>query len=276
MSSPTPIALSIAGSDSSAGAGIQADLKTMAAHGVHALTALTCVVAETPLVVNDIHPIPPLILQVQISLMLKSYPVAAIKTGMLFSKTHIVAVSELLQKSDIPLVIDPVMIASTGDPLLEENAIDALIEQLLPLATVITPNLPEAGVILGRPVLTADEQEDAAHEIAAKFNCACYLKGGHLEENESHRDILAADGKLYFFEKPHLDLPSTHGTGCTLSAAFTAALALGKSFPEAAKIAHSYTHRALAKSYTSTASNGQDITHLDQLGSTEILVGNCE
>lgn len=265
MSALTPIALTIAGSDCSAGAGIQADLKTMAALRVHALTALTCVVAETPRVVNDIHPVPPVILQEQVALMLKSYPIAAIKTGMLYSKAHIVAVSELLQKKDIPLVIDPVMIASTGDPLLEENAIDALLKRLLPLATILTPNLPEAGVILGRPVLTADEQESAAHDIANKYHCACYLKGGHLEENDSHRDILAVDGKLHFFEKPHLDLPSTHGTGCTLSAALTAALALGKPMVEAAKIAHEYTHQALKNSYTSKTADGLEITHLNQL-----------
>lgn len=265
MSTRTPIALTIAGSDCSAGAGIQADLKTMTAHGVHALTAVTCVVAETPRVVKDIHDIPPVVLQAQISLMLESYPIAAIKTGMLFSKAHIVAVSELLQKSEIPLVIDPVMIASTGDPLLEENAIDALLSRLLPLATVITPNLPEAGVILGRPVLTSDEQEIAAREIAEKFNCACYLKGGHLEENDSHRDILASNGELHFFEKPHLELPSTHGTGCTLSAALSAALALGKSLSEAAKIANDYTHQALKNSYHSRTASGYQITHLNQL-----------
>ncbi|MGE9267437.1 MAG: bifunctional hydroxymethylpyrimidine kinase/phosphomethylpyrimidine kinase, partial [Verrucomicrobiales bacterium] len=151
-----PFALTIAGSDCSAGAGIQADLKSMTALGIHALTALTCVVSETPEIVTDIHPVPPVSLQKQVSLLLKSYPVAAIKTGMLFSKAHIVAVTELLAQHEAPLVIDPVMVASTGDPLLEENAVEALIERLLPLAAVITPNLPEAGVLLGRPVLTLD------------------------------------------------------------------------------------------------------------------------
>ena len=194
-----PPALTIAGSDCSAGAGLQADLKTFSALGVHGLTAVTCIVTETPKVVTEITPIPPVILQKQIELLLASYPIGAIKTGMLYSKQHIVAVTELLADSKIPLIIDPVMVASTGDPLLEESALDAISNRLLPLASVITPNLPEAGILLGRPVLTLDEQEAAAHELSAKFSCACYLKGGHFEEIPEHRDILAHDGKLEAF-----------------------------------------------------------------------------
>ena len=259
-----PPALTIAGSDSSGGAGIQADLKTFSASGIHGLCAVTCVVSETPKVVAEIHPIPPVILQSQISLLLKSYPIAALKTGMLFSKAHIVAVCELLENCDIPIIVDPVMVASTGDPLLEESALDAISNRLLPLASVITPNLPEAGILLGRPVLTLDEQEAAAHELSAKFSCACYLKGGHFEEIPEHRDILAHDGKLEAFTAPHLDLPSTHGTGCTLSAALTAALAKGQSLSEAAAHAHTFTHRALKNSHSWTSPHGSEIWHLDQ------------
>ena len=244
-----PTALTIAGSDTSAGAGMQADLKTMTALGVHGLTAITCLVSETPKHVTNIHPIPPAILQEQLKILLDSYPITAIKTGMLFSKAHIVAVSEMLEKVDIPIVVDPVMIASTGDPLLEEDAIDALLERFLPHATVLTPNLPEAGVILGRPVLDRDDQEKAVADIATKFHCSCYLKGGHLEDSDTHRDLLAHNGKIHAFEHPHLDLPSAHGTGCTLSAALAAAISKGEHLPTAAQTAHDFTINALKTSY---------------------------
>ncbi|MDA7877228.1 bifunctional hydroxymethylpyrimidine kinase/phosphomethylpyrimidine kinase [Akkermansiaceae bacterium] len=259
-----PPALTIAGSDSSGGAGIQADLKTFSASGVHGLCAVTCLVAETPKVVSEIHPVPPFILQQQIRLLLASYPIGALKTGMLFSKAHIVAVCELLGDCNIPIVVDPVMVASTGAPLLEESALDAISERLLPLATIITPNLPEAGILLGRPVLTLDEQEAAAHELAEKFSCACYLKGGHLEGTQEHRDLLVQNGKLEVFSAPHLDLPSTHGTGCTLSASMTAELAKGHPLSEAAAHSNAFTHRALKDSRSWKSPKGSEIWHLDQ------------
>lgn len=260
-----PTALTIAGSDSSAGAGLQADLKTFAALGVHGLNAVTCVVVETPKIVTDIHPVPPVILQKQVSLLLQQYPIGAIKTGMLYSKAHIVAVHDLIENEDIPLVIDPVMVSSTGDPLLEESALDAIIERLLPLASIITPNLPEAGVILGRPVLTLEEQENAALELAERFDCACYLKGGHFEDAPEHRDLLALSGKVTTFSAPHLDLPSTHGTGCTLAAALTAGLCQGLDLQAAAAQAHKFTHSALKDSLKWTTKSGEEIWHLNQL-----------
>lgn len=259
------IALTIAGSDSSAGAGMQADLKTFSALGIYGLTAVTCVVSETPLIVSKVHPIPPVILQDQIKLLLASYPVAAIKTGMLYSKAHIVAVCELLADVKVPIVVDPVMVASTGDPLLVEDALDAIADRLLPLATVITPNLPEASILLGRPIETANDQESAAKELSEKYKVACYLKGGHLEVGNVHRDLLAMEEHLEAFETPHLDLPQTHGTGCTFAAALTAGLAEGLPIPEAAKRAHQFTQKALVGSeqWTSPDSN-QTISHLDQ------------
>lgn len=260
-----PPALTIAGSDSSSGAGLQADLKTFAALGVHGLNAVTCVVAETPKVVTDIHPIPPIILQKQLSLLLKSYPIGVIKTGMLYSKAHIIAVHDLLENETIPLVVDPVMVASTGDPLLEESALNAISESLLPLASIITPNLPEAGILLGRPVLSREEQEEAALELSDQFDCACYLKGGHFEHSPEHRDLLAVSGKIKTFHAPHLKLPSTHGTGCTLAAALTAGICQGLNLEEAAAQAHAFTHRALKESLHWTSESGEEIWHLNQL-----------
>ena len=260
-----PVALTIAGSDCSAGAGLQADLKTFTSFGVHCLTAVSCVVSETPLTVNQIHPVPPVILQDQIRLLLASYPVAAIKTGMLYSKAHIVAVCELLADTGIPLVVDPVMVASTGDPLLVDVALEAISERLLPLATVITPNLPEAGILLGRSVLAFDEQEKAASELSQKYRSACYLKGGHAENSGQHRDLLVSLDLITEFSAPHLDFPQTHGTGCTLSAALAAGLAQGLPITEASKNAHHFTHLALKNSFQWPSQSGRSkVFHLDQ------------
>ena len=261
----TPLALTIAGSDCSAGAGLQADLKTFASHGLHGLTAVTCVVSETPLTVSQVHPVPPELLRDQIKLLLDSYPIGAIKTGMLYSKAHIEVVCELLAHSSIPLVVDPVMVASTGDPLLVDDALAEVSARLLPLATVITPNLPEAGYLLDREVRSAGDQESAALELAHRYQAACYLKGGHLKDCHQHRDLLARDGSLTSFVGEHLELPQTHGTGCTLSAALAAGLALGHSLAEAAAKAHRFTHRALRDSSSwPVPHSSQRIWHLDQ------------
>ncbi|YCM44727.1 bifunctional hydroxymethylpyrimidine kinase/phosphomethylpyrimidine kinase [Verrucomicrobiaceae bacterium 227] len=260
-----PIALTIAGSDCSAGAGMQADLKTFSALGVHGFTAVTCVVSETPLTVNCVHPVPPEVLHDQIRLLLESYPVNAIKTGMLYSKEHILTVCNLLEGSGIPLIVDPVMVASTGDPLLVEDALEAIAQRLLPLATIITPNLPEAGLLLGRSVRTPEEQEVAAQELAAKYGTICYLKGGHSPGEGDHRDLLVGDGEASSFSAPHLDLAQTHGTGCTLAAALSAGIAKGLPIKEAAKHAHQFTHQALKNSLTwSIPGSTQTISHLDQ------------
>lgn len=262
------LAMTIAGSDCSAGAGLQADLKTFSSLGVHGLTAVTCVVSETPLTVNTVHPIPPVVLQDQIRLLLESYPITAIKTGMLYSKAHVVAICELLTNLDIPIIVDPVMVASTGDPLLVEDALEAIATRLLPLASVITPNIPEAEILLGRSLKNFADQASAAQELALKFNTACYLKGGHLEINQTHRDILSIGDSLKTFDSPHLDLPQSHGTGCTLAAAITAEISKSKSIPEAAATAHQFTHHALANSHHwSTPKGGGEIYHLDQVQS---------
>ena len=262
------IAMTIAGSDCSAGAGLQADLKTFSSFGVHGLTAVTCVVSETPLTFSKVHPIPPVILQDQIQLLLETYPITAFKTGMLYSKAHIVAVCELLANCDIPIVVDPVMVASTGDPLLVEDALEAISERLLPLASVITPNLAEAQMLLGRPVDTPEKQEQAAREISEKYKSTCYLKGGHMkvEGDTKHRDILATNGSVESFEGSHLELPQSHGTGCTLAAAITAGLSEGLSIHKASLRAHRFTHHALKDSSSwLTPAQDKTVSHLDQI-----------
>jgi len=256
----TPIALTIAGSDTSAGAGIQADLKTFSSLGTYGLTAITCIVSETPTTVSGLFPIPPDELEKQISILVKNYTIGAVKTGMLYSQQHIKIVHKLLKNTEIPLVVDPVMVATSGSSLLVGDAIAAYREQLLPLATVITPNLPEASVLLGREVTTKNHQADAARELAEIYKTACYLKGGHLENSTDHRDILVSGATEESFTAPHLDLPFTHGTGCTLSAALAAGLAKNLPLGQAAKEAHEFTQRALAQSH-----HWQNLSHLDQV-----------
>lgn len=248
MHSP-PCVLTIAGSDCSSGAGIQADLKTFSAHGTHGLTAITCVVAETPHHVVSIHPVPPTILQDQVRILLDTYPIAAIKTGMLYSKAHIVAITELLENRRIPLIIDPVMVATSGASLLHKDAVQAYFDRLFPLATLLTPNMPEAGVLLGEPVHSSEQMEAAAEAISKKFQLSCLLKGGHLPENEERLDILHHNGQSHRFTAATIDINNTHGTGCTLSAAITANIAHGMSMEDAVSNAKRWVHEAIKSSF---------------------------
>jgi len=247
---PVPsVALTIAGSDCSAGAGIQADLKTFQHFGVHGLTAVTCVVSETANIVREVHPVPVAIVRDQVALLLESFPVAAVKTGMLFAAEHVLAVAELLAAwPQVTLVVDPVMIASTGASLLEPEAVALYQQRLLPLARLITPNLPEAEVLLGERIPDADALEGAARRLAARYGTNVLLKGGHLEGPDC-LDLLVADGEVFRFSAPRLAVPGSHGTGCTLSAAVTARLALGDPLPAAVAAAKAYLTNTLRHSY---------------------------
>lgn len=248
MISSPPVALTIAGSDCSSGAGLQADLKTFQHFGVFGLTVVTCVVAETPLIVRSVHAVPPAILQDQLRVLLDAFPIAAIKTGMLFSKAHIVAVTELLSEHPhIPLVIDPVMIASTGDPLLEDSAISAYKERLFPLATVITPNLDEAEVLWGAPVRDEATMERAAAELSARHGCAVLMKGGHLGAPEC-ADLLWQSNLPSWHRSPRIQDAASHGTGCTLSSAIAAAMAKGMDLHDAVVEAKAYLNQTLKSS----------------------------
>lgn len=248
MAIAPPVALTIAGSDCSSGAGLQADLKTFQHFGVYGLTAVTCVVAETPNVVRSVHPVTPAVLQDQLHVLFEAFPISAVKTGMLFSKAHIVAVTEILARyPDIPLVIDPVMIASTGDPLLEDNAIAAYKERLFPLATVVTPNLDEAEVLWGKTARDEASIARAAAELSARYGCAVLLKGGHLGEPEC-ADLLMTDGMPHWFRSPRIATAASHGTGCTLSSAIAAGLAMGKDLHDSIAMAKNYLNRCLVDS----------------------------
>ena len=265
MTHAIPVALTIAGSDCSAGAGIQADLKTFQHFHVHGLTAITCVVAETANVVRAVHPVPVDIVSDQISLLLDAFPVAAVKTGMLFSAALVRVVAGILTRHrGIQLVVDPVMIASTGAPLLEKDAVAAYCELLLPMARVITPNLAEAEALLGGWRITDEASlESAARRLAGQFGTAVLLKGGHLQGPDC-LDLLVDHGEVCRFSGKRIAVGGSHGTGCTLSAAITAALAHGASLPQAVAQAKDFLGNTLRRSYAFDSPGGGTLHALNQ------------
>lgn len=248
----TPAYLSIAGSDCSAGAGLQADLKTGFALGCYPLTAVTCVVSEVPGKVEALTAVEPDLVASQVRLCLSHFPVASIKTGMLYSPEIVQAVAAVLADfPPCPLVLDPVMIATAGEPLMLQAAIAAYEQYLIPSATLLTPNLDELARLLGRATLprTAGELEEAAMGLSARYGCAILAKGGHLG-GHTCTDILAQpDGSTTIWEHPRTTGISTHGTGCTLSSAVAAYLAHGHSLQQAVELAIHYITRAIASSH---------------------------
>jgi len=244
-----PVVLTIAGSDSGGGAGIQADLKTFEAIGVFGASAITCVTAQNPDAVTGVTALPPDAVHAQIAAVCAGFPVAAAKTGMLFSKEIIRAVAESLDKYPVrALVADPVMVATSGARLLRDDAVFALRDMLMPRATVVTPNLQEAEVLAGRALTTPEDVRSAAARLAADIGTAFVIKGGHVDSGPDVVDILAdRDGNLIEFRTARVKAAETHGTGCTFSAALAAYLALGSSLPDAVGKAQSFVARALAR-----------------------------
>lgn len=244
-----PVVLTIAGSDNSCGAGLQADLKTISALGCYAQTAATCVVAEVPGQVSAIQAMRPEIVAEQVRLSLKAFPVKAIKTGMLFSTAIIRAVSETLDstKKIPPLVVDPVMVASSGDPLLKPSAIAAYKDLLFPKATLVTPNLDELRILSGLPCRDLEEMQEAGTRLVKEFGCAFLLKGGHLRTREAV-DLLVTRKTCEKFTARLQPGIETHGTGCTFSAAIASGLAQGKSLSEAVGAAKVFITKAIGSS----------------------------
>jgi len=250
--SSIPVALTIAGSDSSAGAGIQADLKTFGAFGVYGLTALTCVVAETPGLVTRIEPVSLEMVRAQIDVLLRSFPVAAIKTGLLFSSEIVSEVARILRASTaktgaaVPLVIDPVMVATSGDLLLRDDAIESYERDLFPFAALVTPNLGEAARLLGEPIRDLAAMREAGARLTKKYGVPVLLKGGHLA-GEHAIDLLFAAGKVVEFSAPFSRGVATHGTGCTYSAGIAAGLANGLSLEDAVRGAKKFVTASIAQ-----------------------------
>jgi hydroxymethylpyrimidine/phosphomethylpyrimidine kinase len=246
-----PVALSIAGSDNSAGAGIQADLKAMSALRVYGVTAVTCVVAEIPGKVTRIQPVEQDVVAEQIRLLLEGFPVSAIKTGMLHSVGILRVVCEQLRAlrergGNAPLVVDPVMVATSGDRLLQQDALEAYQTQLLPLADLVTPNLDEAAVLWGRSVNGIEEMRAAGQFLRDRYQTAFLMKGGHLRGKVAVDLLVDKDGVETWFEAPYIEGVSTHGTGCTYSAAIVAMLARGADLAAAIGLAKRYVSAAIA------------------------------
>jgi hydroxymethylpyrimidine/phosphomethylpyrimidine kinase len=255
-----PVAISIAGSDNSAGAGIQADLKTFTYFKVFGQTVVTCVVAEVPGKVSAVYPVDPGVVKEQLTLSLQYFPVRAIKTGMLYSTDIIRTICEVIEslpgESRPYLIVDPVMVASSGDLLLQPDAVELYRDRLIPLATVVTPNLHEAIRLANRPIRNIEEVEEVARSLAERNRVAFLVKGGHLSGTEA-TDVLVFGDRVTRYRAPFQAGLSTHGTGCTLSAAVAANLALGKSMEEAVRTGKEYISRAIALSLVWKGSAGE-------------------
>ena len=240
-------ALTIAGSDPSGGAGLQADLKTFSALGVYGMSAIVAVVDENTVGVTGIHPVPVSFVVGQIHSCLDDIGADAVKIGMLHSSELIRAVRDTLAPYGIDnIVLDPVMVATSGDPLLEKEAISTLRDELIPCASVITPNIPEAELLLGMKIESQDQLPDAARQLSQNSKTSVLLKAGHLTDNEL-TDVFynAKTGNMTKLSSPRVETVNTHGTGCTLSSAFASFLAHGASLDEAAKRAKEYIGNAI-------------------------------
>lgn len=257
------VALTIAGSDSGGGAGIQADLKTFAAHGVHGTSAVTAVTAQNSVAVVDYVALEPAMVVAQIEAVAADMPVAAVKTGMLANRAIVEAVASAMERLSLPnLVVDPVMVAKGGDRLLDPAAERAYVEALLPRALLVTPNLMEAGALLGRAITDLAQMREAARELVARGPRAALVKGGHLPGDAV--DVLCDAEGLLELPAPRIDTKNTHGTGCTYSAAIAARLALGATLREAVRGAKAYVTEAIRRSYSVGRGHGP-LDHLHPL-----------
>lgn len=263
-----PVALTVAGSDCSAGAGAQADLKTFSAFDVYGLTAITCVVAETPGKVVKIEALSAEIVRAQIDVLLGSFPIGAIKTGLLHSAEIVrevaAALRDFAEKTgrSRPLVIDPVMVATSGDLLLHRDAIAAYESELFPLAALITPNLDEAAALLGHAITDIEAMRTAGEELRQKYRVPFLLKGGHLA-GERAVDLLFTDTGIREFEARFSRGVATHGTGCTYSAAIAAGLASGLPLANAIARAKEFVTAAIAEHHDWNSPSGKKVQALN-------------
>lgn len=261
--SDRPVALSIAGSDNSAGAGIQADLKTFSALGCYGLTAVTCVVAEVPGKVEMVHPVPWDVVEAQIRLSLEAFPVRVVKTGMLYSAEVILGVAKLLSAArektteSLWLVVDPVMVATSGDSLLLPDAIAAYTEVLLPMADLVTPNLHEASALTGAPITSHTALVEAGKALSKHYKTSFLMKGGHLVDSLLAKDyLISPHGEVEEFSASFVRGIETHGTGCTYAAAVAAGLAQGQSLSAAVETAKKFLTLAVERTLRWESSGG--------------------
>lgn len=262
-----PVALTVAGSDSGGGAGVQADLKTFAAHGVYGVCAVTAVTAQNTLAVSGVQEIEPALVSAQIGAVVGDFPVGAAKTGMLSSAAIIRAVGQGVDDHNLRVVVDPVMVAKSGDRLLRPDAVDALREELLPRAALLTPNLPEASDLTGLQVENEDQMRAAGEKLLGMGASAVLMKGGHLQGDEIV-DLFLDGRRVVAFRSPRIRTRATHGTGCTLSAAIAANLARGRGLPEAVERAREYLRTAMLRAVPLGSGHGP-LGHLPELAAGE-------
>ena len=237
----TPVALTIAGSDSGGEAGLQADLKTFTALKVHGVCAITCVTAQNPRTISRVEPCSPKMVRAQIEAVFSWSPPAAVKTGLLCSAAIVREVTRFFRQTrGVPLVVDPVMVATSGRRLLPRDAVAILRRDLLPLAALVTPNLSEAEVLIGKRIRTPEELRIAARIIYESAGCAALVKGGHLACGESAVDFLCGPGGEWMLSAPRVKGVALHGTGCVYSAAITAWLARGKTLRKSVELAKNH------------------------------------
>ncbi|HVK93097.1 MAG TPA: bifunctional hydroxymethylpyrimidine kinase/phosphomethylpyrimidine kinase [Noviherbaspirillum sp.] len=243
-----PRVLSIAGSDSGGGAGIQADLKTCSALGCFGMTAITAITAQNTCGVSGIHAIPAAMLASQIDAVASDIGIDAVKIGMLHDPAVVDVVAQAIRRYRWPhVVLDPVMVATSGDRLIAEETLDVLVRELFPLASVVTPNLDEVALLLGRPVQDEDQFEGAARELLQRGAQAVLLKGGHLPGVDVVDLLVQSDASPLRLSSARIDSRNTHGTGCTLSSALACYLALGQPLAEAVRAARAYILQAIAQ-----------------------------
>lgn len=249
-----PVVVSIAGSDSGGGAGIQADLKTISALGAYAATIITAITAQNTLGVRAIQSVSGDVFRQQLSAVMEDFEIAAVKIGMLHSVEIVEILVEALQKyKPNYVVIDPVMVATSGDSLIEDATIESMKTKLFPLATIITPNLKEASILLQRPIKNVEQMKEAANELLMYGNQSVLIKGGHLEQDDIIDVLkLKTENQIYTFEAKWIASKNLHGTGCTLSSAIATYLALGNTVIEAVNLAKQYVYQAIL--------HGKDIT----------------
>jgi len=236
-----PVALTIAGSDSGGEAGLQADLRTFASLNVHGTCAITCVTAQNRKTVARMEPCSPRMVRAQLEAVSAAFPIAAAKTGMLFSAAIVREVAGFFERAGpLALVVDPVIISTSGRRLLQTEGVAALQRKLLPLATLVTPNVAEAEILIGKKIETPDDMRAAARSIEQNFGCAALVKGGHLLGTSEAVDFLCSRKGEWMLSVPRAKVEGLHGTGCTYSAAITAWLARGQSLEQAVRLAKDY------------------------------------
>ena len=259
MNNIKPSVLTIAGSDSGGGAGIQADLRTFNAFGVYGCCVITAVTSQNPKEVRRVDVLETKAVRSQLECVLDLFPVRFAKCGMLSNQEIIKCTAEIASENNLSLIVDPVMVSTSGAKLLEKSAINAMKKYLFPVAKWLTPNIPEAELISGMKIKTADDQAESALELYRQYGCNVILKGGHITTDKKASDIVCFEGELYELSSPCLSITgnASHGTGCTLSSALSANLALERSWQTAVKSSKAFVYGSLAEKVYFTASLSQ-------------------